>query len=123
MLFRSLLQTALLDAQELNTPLSSSIIQMQKIEENTGVSDLFGAIQKKNFTEAREKLDTLLIDDGYTGNEILERLKNIVVEEEKTVGETKTAHRLIKIAECDKMLSSASNERIQLENLIANFEK
>jgi DNA polymerase III, gamma/tau subunits len=118
-----LLQTALLDAQELNTPLSSSIIQMQKIEENTGISDLFGAIQKKNFIEAREKLDTLLIDDGYTGNEILERLKNIVVEEEKTVGEMKTAHRLIKIAECDKMLSSASNERIQLENLIANFEK
>jgi len=119
-----LLQTALLEARELNTPLTVGMIQMQmKIEENTGISDLFGAIQKKDFTEAREKLDTLLIDEGYAGYEILERLKAAVIADEAIAGETKTAHRLIKIAECDKMLSSASNERIQLENLIANFEK
>ena len=119
-----LLQTALTEAQELNTPLTIGMIQMQmKLEEDNGAAELFNAIRKKDFTEAREKLDTLLIDDGYTGNEILERLKNIVIEEEKEVGETQTARRLIKIAECDKMLSSASNERIQLENLIANFEK
>jgi hypothetical protein len=50
-------------------------------------------------------------------------LKNIVIEDEKKVGEAQTSLRLIQIAACDKMLSSASNERIQLENLIANFEK
>lgn len=119
-----LLQTALSEAQDAGTPLTGGMIRMQlQLEEEDGVTDLFNtAVRDRNFLAARDKLDTLLIDDGLTGSEILERLQNAVLEDEKTAGETKTARRLIKIADCDKMLSSASNERVQLENLIANFE-
>ncbi len=70
--------------------------------------------------EARDKLDALLIDDGMTGSEILEGFENAVWAE--SGDEIKTAKRLIQIADCDSRLAQASNERIQLENLIANFD-
>lgn len=120
-----LLQTSLLEAREVGAPLTTGMIQMQlSLEAEDSVTELFNeTVYNKNFMAAREKLDTLLIDDGLTGGEILERLQKAVLKDEKKTGdEAKTAARLIKIAECDKMLSSASNDRIQLENLIANFE-
>jgi DNA polymerase III, gamma/tau subunits len=121
-----ILQTSLLEAQELNTPLTSGMIQMQfSLEEENMMTELFNAVtHEKNFMEARDKLDTLLIDDGLTGSEILERFQKAVIENEKQTGnEIETAKRIIKIAECDKNLSQAANERIQLENLISNFEE
>ncbi|MCL2549508.1 MAG: AAA family ATPase [Methanimicrococcus sp.] len=121
-----LLQTSLLEAREIGTPLTAGMIQMQfLLEVEDGVTELFNeTVYGKNFKAAREKLDTLLIDDGLTGGEILERLQQAVLTDEKKTGdEAKAARRLIKIAECDKMLTAASNDRIQLENLIANFEK
>ncbi|MCL2862524.1 MAG: AAA family ATPase [Methanimicrococcus sp.] len=120
-----LLQTSLLEAQALKTPLTLGMVQMQlSLEVEDDVTELFNeTVYAKNFTTAREKLDALLIDDGLTGGEILERLQKAVLTDEKKTGdEAKAAARLIKIAECDKMLSSASNDRIQLENLIANFD-
>ncbi|MBZ3935337.1 AAA family ATPase [Methanimicrococcus blatticola] len=119
------LQTALLEAQEINTELTVSMIQMQfQLEGEDGTMDLFNStVYDKNFMEARNKLDTLLIDDGLTGSEILEGFENAVwVEEKKSGDEMKTAKRLIQIADCDSRLAQASNERIQLENLIANFD-
>lgn len=120
------LQTALIEAQEINTELTVSMIQMQfQLEDEDGIAELFNAAARnKNFTEARGKLDTLLIDDGLTGSEILEGFENAVLADEKKTGdEMKTAKRLIQIAECDSRLAQASNERIQLENLIANFDE
>lgn len=120
-----ILQTALMEAQELKTELTVSMIQMQfQLEGEDGVTELFNAAAyEKNFMEARSKLDTLLIDDGMTGSEILEGLENAVWADEKKSGdEMKTAKRLIQIADCDSRLAQASNERIQLENLIANFD-
>lgn len=120
-----ILQTALLEAQDLKTELTVSMIQMQfQLEEEDGITELFNAtVHEKNFMEARNKLDTLLIDDGMTGSEILEGFENAVWADEKKSGdEMKTAKRLIQIADCDSRLAQASNERIQLENLIANFE-
>ncbi|MDR2945112.1 MAG: AAA family ATPase [Methanosarcinales archaeon] len=120
-----ILQTALTEAQELKTELTVSMIQMQfRLEEENGTRELFNAAAyKKDFTEARSVLDTLLIDDGMTGSEILEGFENAVWADEKANGnEMKTARRLIQIAGCDSLLAQASNERIQLENLIANFD-
>lgn len=119
------LQTALLEAQELETELTVSMVQMQfQLNEEDGVADLFNAaVRDRSFMKARGCLDTLLIDDGLTGSEILERLEGAVLSEEKKSGdETKTAKRLIQIAECDSCLAQASNERIHLENLITHFE-
>ncbi|WNY28969.1 hypothetical protein MmiEs2_11820 [Methanimicrococcus stummii] len=119
------LQTALLEAQEIGTELTVSMIQMQfQLEEESEMTELFNAAQTKNFAEARNHLDTLLIDDGMTGSEILEGFETAAIADEKKSGdEIKTAKRLIQIAECDSRLSQASNERIQLENLIANFDE
>ncbi|WP_316556749.1 AAA family ATPase [Methanimicrococcus hongohii] len=120
-----ILQTALLDAQEIGTELTVSMIQMQlQLEDENGIADLYNAAaHDKNFMTARGKLDTLLIDDGLTGSEILEGFENAIIADEKKSGdEIKTAKRLIQIAECDSRLAQASNERIQLENLIANFD-
>ncbi|MDV0446105.1 hypothetical protein MmiAt1_17180 [Methanimicrococcus sp. At1] len=120
-----ILQTALIEAQEIGTELTVSMIQMQfQLDEENGAAELFKAVSEdKNFMEARGKLDALLIDDGMTGSEILEQFENIVLNDEKKHGdEAKTAKRLIQIADCDSRLSQASNERIQLENLISNFD-
>lgn len=119
------LQSALLEAQEIGTALSVSMIQMQfQLEEEDGAAELFNTVSKdRNFTEARNKLDTLLIDDGMTGSEILEKFEAAVLADEKKHGdEMKTAERVIQIADCDSRLAQASNERIHLENLIANFD-
>ena len=120
------LQTALIDAQEIGAALTVSMIQTQfRLEEESGIKELYDAAAHDiNFMEARNKLDTLLIDDGLTGSEILEGMKKAVIADEKKSGdEVRAAKRLIQIAECDSKLSQASNERIQLENLIANFDK
>ncbi len=119
------LQTALLEAQELKTELTVSMIQMQfRLAEEDSITELFNvAAYERNFMEARNKLDALLIDDGMTGSEILEGFENAVWADEKKNGdEMKTAKRLIQIADCDSRLAQASSERIQLENLIANFD-
>ncbi|MDR0767685.1 MAG: AAA family ATPase [Methanosarcinales archaeon] len=121
-----ILQTALTDAQEAGTDLTVSMIQMQfRLDEENGITELYkAAARDKNFMEARNKLDALLIDDGLTGSEILEGFEIAAIADEKKSGdEMKTAKRLIQIAECDGRLAQASNERIQLENLIANFDK
>jgi replication factor C small subunit len=117
-----LLQTCLLEAQEIKTELTVSLIQTHcSLKEEDGVTELYHAATiSKDFRTAREKLDTLLVDDGLTGSEIIERLQKTVLSDD--CDETKIAARLIQIAECDKNLSSASNERIQLENLISNLE-
>ena len=121
-----ILQTSLLEAQEIGAELTAGMIRTQfSLDEENTIAELFTAVvSDKNFMTARDRLDTLLIDDGLTGSEILERLKNKATENEKLTGnERKTAAQIIKIAECDKNLSQASNERIQLENLISNFEE
>jgi replication factor C small subunit len=117
-----LLQTCLLEAQGLNTDLTVSLIQTCcSLKEEDGVTELYhAAVTAKDFMAAREKLDTLLADDGLTGSEILEKLQKTILSD--NIDETKIATRLIQVAECDKNLSSASNERIQLENLISNLE-
>ena len=117
-----LLQTCLLETQEIKTDLTVSLIQTYcSLKEEDGVIELYhAATTAKDFMAAREKLDTLLVDDGLTGSEILEKLQKAILSD--NCDETKIAARLIQIAECDKNLSSASNERIQLENLISNLE-
>ena len=116
-----LLQTCLLEAQDIKTDLTVSIVQTCcSLKEEDGVAELYHAAVAADFIAAREKLDALLVDDGLTGSEILEKLQKAVLSD--SIEETKIAARLIQIARCDKSLTSASSERIQLENLIANLE-
>ncbi|MDY0267277.1 MAG: AAA family ATPase [Methanimicrococcus sp.] len=120
------LQTALMEAKELGTELTISMIQMhfRLEEEDDEIHELFQAtVYNKNFIKARTHLDNLLIDGGLTGDEILEGFKNSILAEEKSnQDEHKSAKRFTEIAKCDYKLSQASNERIQLEKLISRFD-
>jgi replication factor C small subunit len=61
----------------------------------------------------------MLVDNGFTGYEILERLHRIVV------GSGEPGHRIarwtIKIADANFKMLQAANDRIQLEALVADF--
>ncbi|MDV0447883.1 hypothetical protein MsAg5_18020 [Methanosarcinaceae archaeon Ag5] len=117
-----LLQAGLIEADEMNTPLTSGMIKMQmQLEEETAFKELLDAAQtEKDFLKIREKLDALLIDVGYSGSEILEQIACVIDENEKD--EKTAARKILAVADCDSRLMNAQNERIQLENLLANFD-
>ena len=68
---------------------------------------------------ARKLIDKLLIEDGMSGSEVLEKLHSIVVSSNETDGDI--AKYVKKIAEADLRMLDASNDRIQLEAMVANF--
>jgi len=68
---------------------------------------------------ARKVIDKLLIEDGLSGSEILEQLHAIVIASNET--DSDIAKYVNKIAEADLRMLDASNDRIQLEAMVANF--
>ncbi|WNY25938.1 AAA family ATPase [Methanolapillus millepedarum] len=116
-----LLQTGLIEAAGMKSTLTSGMVKMQmQLEEETAFKELLNAASKeKDFLKSREKLDTLLVDVGYSGSEILEQMAKIIDESE--TDEKAAARKILAVADCDSRLIHAQSERIQLERLLAEF--
>jgi replication factor C small subunit len=83
------------------------------------IRNLLSVALEGNFMKAREYLDELLINYGLSGEDVIRQIHrnvfNLALPDEVKV-------RLIDaIGECDFRLIEGSNERIQLETLLAHF--
>ncbi|MBC7128356.1 MAG: replication factor C small subunit [Thermoplasmatales archaeon] len=75
------------------------------------------ALIKKDFLMAREKLDKMLIEDGLSGEDIIKGLHSAVFD--LPINERLKAEIVDRIGEIEFRIVEGSNERIQLEALIA----
>lgn len=118
-------------AQALNTlqivslTSNTDIIDMKQIydfvvkEEVNEIKSLFEASMEGNIVQSRKYIDKMLIDQGYTGLEILEHLHRVIIESGES--DIKIARWTIKVAQTNFNMVQAANERIQLEALITEF--
>ncbi len=75
-----------------------------------------------NFTAAREKLDHLLIEQGLSGEDIINQLYRALFEQSiPGISERQKVELMDKMGEIDFRMTEGANERIQLEALIAQF--
>jgi len=83
------------------------------------ITRLFESALAGDIIAARKVIDKLLIEDGLSGSEILGQLHDIVVTSNEK--DTDIAKYVNNIAEADLRMLDASNDRIQLEAMVANF--
>lgn len=98
---------------------SEAIYETVLSETPEDITALFEAAISHDVMAARKIIDKLLIEDGLTGAEILEKLYEVVVLSNEP--ETDIAKAVIKMASTDMNLTEAANDRIQLEALLADF--
>jgi replication factor C small subunit len=84
-----------------------------------GIRGLHRTILENNFPEARKEIDSLLINEGMTGSEIITHLYRTVTEE--GVQAEDIAFMVTRLADADLFVRSGNSDRIQLEALVAEM--
>ncbi len=72
-----------------------------------------------DFMAARNRLDGLLIDYGLSGEDVIRQIHRSVFD--LTIPDLKKVHLIDKVGEIEFRLVEGSNERIQIEALLAHF--
>ena len=83
------------------------------------IKDLLLTALKGNFLEAREHLDTLLINYGLSGEDIIWQIHRSIVD--LPVTDQMKVALVDKVGEIEFRMVEGGNERIQLEALLAHF--
>ncbi len=83
------------------------------------IDELLDAALAGDFPRGRKLIDEMLIEKGFSGNEILEGLSEALTD--SGAPDENIARLLVKVAEADARMVDAANERIQLEYLISLF--
>ncbi len=83
------------------------------------IKELIDLSMKGDFIKAREKLDTLLIEQGLSGEDIITQIHRAMLD--MTIPDRLKIHFIDRIGEIDFRIAEGANERIQLEALIAHF--
>ncbi|ABE52867.1 AAA family ATPase [Methanococcoides burtonii] len=83
------------------------------------VTELHNAAIEHDVLKARKLIDTLLIEEGFTGDEVLQQLHSVVVESGRVEGEV--AKAICRIADTDAMVIDSANPRIHLEKLVTEL--
>ena len=114
------MQIASLSLQSGDCEITQQLIYETVLGETHGdVAGLLESALAGDMMVARKIIDKLLIEDGMSGSEILEQLHGVVVASNET--DADIAKYVNKIAEADLRMLDASNARIQLEAMVANF--
>jgi len=83
------------------------------------IRDLLMTALRGDFIESRNKLDQLIIHNGLSGEDIVRQIHKVVFE--LPLDNSIKIELVNKIGEADFRMTEGSNERIQLEALLANF--
>jgi replication factor C small subunit len=83
------------------------------------IGELIDLALKGNFISARAKLDSLLINQGLSGEDIIVQLHRTMFD--KSIPDILKVKLMDRIGEADFRLTEGANERIQLEALLAYF--
>ncbi|MDK2891942.1 MAG: replication factor small subunit [Methanohalophilus sp.] len=84
-----------------------------------GVRELYRTILKKDLLAARKVIDSLLINDGMSGVEVISQLHKVIWEE--TLQPEDIAAMMQKLSDADMLIRSGASDRIQLEALVTEM--
>ncbi len=111
------LQSAAVLGKKIDAETIYQTVAMARPEE---VNELIELALKGDFMKARDKLDVLLIDQGLSGEDVIDQVHRATMNL-GGISENMRVELLDKIGETDFRLTEGANERIQLEALIAHF--
>jgi replication factor C small subunit len=83
------------------------------------VEDMVALALEAEFLDARDKLDTLLVDQGLSGEDVIQQVHKIVLD--APVSDETKVQLVDRLGETEYRLVMGANERIQLESMLANF--
>ncbi|MGB9927456.1 MAG: AAA family ATPase [Methanosarcina sp.] len=83
------------------------------------LDNLLNAALAGDFLTGRRLIDEMIIEKGFSGNEILEGLTEALIDSGES--DADIARLIVKISKTDFHLRDAANERIQIEKLISIF--
>ncbi|HPR41764.1 MAG TPA: replication factor C small subunit [Candidatus Methanofastidiosa archaeon] len=112
------LQAAAFLGKEINEEIVYQVSSRARPEE---IREMVQAALGGGFLESRKLLDSLLIEKGLSGEDIITQMHKQIVELD--IGEDKKVDLVDKIGEHEFRLVEGSNERIQLEALLARLAK
>ncbi len=90
-------------------------------EQSENITKLFGSMLSKDILGARKHIDSLILGEGLSGQEILLQLHKVIINSSEP--DEIISRWITKIADTDFYLTESANERIQLEALAAEFCK
>ena len=91
---------------------------LSAVEANEQVQEMIADAEAGEFTDARSTLDDLLVDEGYSGSEVLEEILDVA--RSRYAGEQLAdLHRLA--GEIDVDLHEGTNDRIHVSHLLAKL--
>ena len=91
---------------------------LSAVEANEQVQEMIADAEAGEFTDARSTLDDLLVDEGYSGSEVLEEILDVA--RSRYAGEQLAdLHRLA--GEIDVDLHEGTNDRIHASHLLAKL--
>ena len=112
----NVLQGAAMHAKHITGDLVHNISSRAKPKE---IGEMLAVALTGDFAKTREKLDTLIITYGLSGEDILlqvyKEIPNLNIDEQRKIG------LIDKIAEYNFRLVEGANERIQIEAMLAQF--
>jgi len=111
------LQSAAVLGKKIDAETIYQTVAMARPEE---VNELIELALKGDFMKARDKLDVLLINQGLSGEDVIDQIHRAATNLDG-ISEKMRVELLDKIGEVDFRLTEGANERIQLEALIAHF--
>ncbi|MEM3341080.1 MAG: replication factor C small subunit [Thermoplasmata archaeon] len=83
------------------------------------IKELLTTSLKGNFLAAREKMDTLFLEYGLSGEDIIRQIHYAVFE--LRIEDRQMVELIDRIAETEYRMAEGANERIQLDGLLAQF--
>ena len=120
------LRQAILSAQTLHEKegeITKSTIQtIREVGIRGRIEEMLDAAEAGQFTDARKTLDDLLVDEGYNGPEVLEKVLTVARNSNRYTGREDELAELTRLAgEIDMDLAEGANDRVHIGHLLAEL--
>jgi replication factor C small subunit len=112
----NLLQTAAMDTEEITSDMLYLVSSMAKEED---MKNLITTSIKGDFLKSREILDDLLIKKGLSGEDVIRQIHRVIFD--LSIPEELKVEVIDKVGEIEFRIVEGSNDRLQLEALMAYF--
>jgi replication factor C small subunit len=112
----NLLQTAAMDNEEITSDMLYLVSSMAKEED---MKNLITTSIKGDFLKSREILDDLLIKKGLSGEDVIRQIHRVIFD--LSIPEELKVEVIDKVGEIEFRIVEGSNDRLQLEALMAYF--
>ena len=99
---------------------AEAVYQTASVAKPKEIEDMLKLALSGQFMEARDRLDQLLITYGLSGNDIIDQIYRSMFD--LGLDEDVLVELVDRIGEADYRLTAGSNERIQIEALLAHFK-